>query len=229
MNLGEEQDNTYSVANHLAALWQGHIDSGNAAGLGNLYIVQIAIGAQGVTDGYMWHPDREPRLIPGKLDTVDISLFPFCRHIFSLLEKSLAAREEAYEIIGLHWRGGENDVTRPKEYLVEHLLPVYRRLFDEFDALLGNPPVVLHRLACPDRMHDMDPTGKHLESMCYINEVFDTLAREYDNVTVFDVKEAPQYVPDVRGNGLFIKDVVHFTGEVNGWVAGHILQDYIAR
>ena len=88
MNLAEEQDNTYSVANCLAASWQKHIDSGNALGLPDLYIVQIAIGAQGVTDGYMWHPDREKKLVPGKLGTVDISLFPFCEHIFGLLDDS---------------------------------------------------------------------------------------------------------------------------------------------
>ena len=55
MNLGEAQDNTYSVANCLASVWQKHIDGGNERGLGDLYIVHIAIGAQGVTDGYTQH------------------------------------------------------------------------------------------------------------------------------------------------------------------------------
>ena len=91
MNLAETQDNTYSVANCLAALWQDHIDSGNAFGLPDLYIVQIAIGAQGVTRQYMWHPDRAEKLIPGKLGTVDISLYLYCMHHFSLLEDSFRA------------------------------------------------------------------------------------------------------------------------------------------
>ena len=88
MNLAEEQDNTYSVANCLAAAWQKQIDAGNPQDLPDLYIVQIAIGAQGVTEGYMWHPDRAPCLTPGKLGKVDISLFPFTTHVFSLLKES---------------------------------------------------------------------------------------------------------------------------------------------
>ena len=227
MNLAEEQDNTYSVANCLAALWQKQIDSGNPEGLPDLYILQIAIGAQSVTEGYMWHPDRAPQLTPGKLGKVDISLFPFTAHVLSLLKKSFAEREIDYEIIGLHWRGGENDVSATAEHLHEHLAPIYRRIFGEFDRLLDAPPTVLHRLVCPDRMRDTDPTGGKLERMHYINKVFDDLARERKNVRVFDARRAPQFLPDVRGNGLFLADAVHFTPEVNAWVAEEILNDYI--
>ena len=226
MNLAEEQDNTYSVANCLAASWQKHIDNGNALGLPDLYIVQIAIGAQGVTEGYMWHPDRAPQLTPGKLGKVDISLFPFSCRVFSLLEKSFAERGIDYEIIGAHWRGGENDVSATTEHLCEHLESVYCRIFDEFDRLLGTPPTVLHRLVCPDRMTDTDPTGGKLARMHYINSVFDKLARERENVSVFDARRAPQFLPDVRGNGLFIADAVHFTPEVNAFVAEEILKNY---
>lgn len=226
MNLAEEQDNTYSVANCLAAAWQAHIDGGNPRGLPDLYIVQIAIGAQGVTDGYMWHPDRAPQLIPGKLGKVDISLFPFSCRVLSLLEKSFAEKGMDYEIIGLHWRGGENDVSATTEHLQEHLERIYTRIFDEFDRLLGAPPIVLHKLVCPDRMTDTDPTGGKLTRMHYINSVFESLARERKNVSVFDARRAPQFIPDVRGNGLFIADAVHFTPEVNTWVAEEILKNY---
>jgi hypothetical protein len=41
MNLAEEQDNTYSVANCLATLWQNHINEGNKNNLPDLYIIQI--------------------------------------------------------------------------------------------------------------------------------------------------------------------------------------------
>ena len=44
MNLAEEQDNTYSIANCLAKLWQDEIDNGNKRDLPDLYIVQIAVG-----------------------------------------------------------------------------------------------------------------------------------------------------------------------------------------
>ena len=82
MNLAEEQDNTYSIANCLATIWQKHIDDSNLHDLPDLHIVHIAIGAQGITEQYMWYPKREPKLVPGKLGTVDISLFSFSKHIF---------------------------------------------------------------------------------------------------------------------------------------------------
>ena len=226
MNLAEEQDNTYSLANCLAAMWQKHIDNGNQANLPDLYIVQIAIGAQGVTEGYMWHPDRMPQLTPGKLGKVDISLFPFTVRVLSLLDKSFTEQGIDYEILGLHWRGGENDVSATTEHLHEHLESVYRRIFDEFDRLLWNPPTVLHRLVCPDRMRDTDPTGGKLTRMHYINEIFDKLASERENVSVFDARRAPQFLPDVRGNGLFLADAVHFTPEVNAFAAEEILEGY---
>jgi len=226
MNLAEEQDNTYSIANCLAALWQNHIDSGNVLGLPDLYIIQIAIGAQGVTDGYMWYPDRKETLVSGKLGTVDISLFPFCEHIFSLLHDSFVKMDMDYEIIGLHWRGGENDVTATNEYLRQNLEKIYTRIFGEFNRVLGEPPIVLHRIVCPDRMNDMDPTGRQLENMKYINEVFENLQKSYKNISVFDPRTAPQYIPDVRGNGLFIEDAVHFIPEVNMWIAENVLKKY---
>ena len=227
MNLAEEQDNTYSVANCLATAWQKQIDGGNAQDLPDLYIVQIAIGAQGVTEGYMWHPDRAPQLTPGKLGKVDISLFPFTARVLSLLKESFAEKNTDFEIIGLHWRGGENDVSATAEHLHEHLERVYRRILGEFDRLLDAPPTVLHRLVCPDRMMDTDPTGGKLERMQYINEIFEKMANGCPNIRIFDARRAPQFVPDVRGNGLFIADAVHFTPEVNAWVAEEILKDYI--
>ncbi len=226
MNLAEEQDNTYSVANCLATLWQKHVDNGNAFNLPDLYIIQIAIGAQGVTDGYMWNPEMEKKLIPGKLGTVNISLFSFCKHIFSLLDRSFAKMNKEYEIIGLHWRGGENDVTAEKEYLSHHLEGIYTKMFTEFNSILGNPPIVLHKIVCPERMNDMDPTGKYLEKMNYINDAFEMLQRKFKNVSVFDVRSAPCFLPDIRCNGLFIDDAVHFTPQVNQWVARSILEQY---
>ena len=229
MNLAEEQDHTYSVANCLAALWQKQADSGNPRGLPDLYVLQIAIGAEGVTEGYMWHPARPPRLIPGVLGTVDISLFPFSCRIFSLLEESFTAMDTDFEIIGLHWRGGENDVTAPKEALTEGLEGIYRIMLEDFNRLLKSPPVILHRIVCPDRMNDMDPTGGYLENMAVINGVFDRLAEAYENVSVFDHRAYPAYDPRVRGNGLFLSDAVHYTPAVNQWVAHEILRRYMAR
>ena len=147
--------------------------------------------------------------------------------IFSLLEESFAAMDTDYEIIGLHWRGGENDVTAAREVLAEGLEDIYSAMLDEFNRLLKSPPVILHRIVCPDRMNDMDPTGGYLENMAIINGVFDRLAETYENVTVFDPRAYPGYDPRVRGNSLFIEDAVHYTPAVNQWVAKEILRQYI--
>ncbi len=230
MNLGEEQDDTYSVANCLAKLWQSEFDSGNVYDLPELYIVQIAIGAQGVTDGYMWNPDYPKNLVPGKLGTVDISLYPFTRHILSLVMKSLAERGVEAESVFIHWRGGENDSTASHEDLQKNLKNIYMKLFDSFsEALGGRVPTILHRIVCNDRCMDLDPSGEKLKKMHYINRVFDELSAENENLTVFDVRSAPQYRPDIRGNGIFIDDVVHFTSEVNNWVAQQILKYCVGK
>ena len=221
MNLGEEQDHTYSLANCMAATWQQRIDSGES--LPDLHIIQIAIGAQGVTRNYMWYPDREETLIPGALGTANISLFPLACNIFSLLDDSLGE----YDIIGLHWRGGENDVEETADYLRAELADIYRRIFAEFDDRLHTPPIVLHRLCCPDRMMDMDPTGNALENMHFINHVFDVLANENEHISLFDPRNAPFYDPNTREKGLFLPDAVHYTPGVNRWVADHIIDTYL--
>lgn len=191
-----------------------------------VYIIQIAIGAQGVTEGYMWYPEKELRMIPGKLGIVDISLFPYCKHIFSLLDDSFTKKQMESDIIGLHWRGRENDITQTMEYLSENLECIYSVIFDEFNSLLGNVPFILHKLVCSDRMNDLDPTGKYLANMHFINQVFYQLEKRYTNISVFDPRCFPQYLPDVRGNGLFIEDMVHFTSDVNSWIAEFIINEY---
>ena len=75
-------------------------------------------------------------------------------------------------------------------------------------------------------MNSMDPTGQFLDNMHYINDVFNLLEEKYDNITVFDMSNFPQYIPNVPGNGLFMKDLIHYTKEVNSWVAEEILNKY---
>jgi hypothetical protein len=225
MNLAEEQDNTYSVANCLARLWQNYIDSEKENQLPNLYIIQIAIGAQGVTDRYMWSPSREKRLIPGKLGQVDISLFPFSKHIFKMIDDSFAEMGKDYEIIGLHWRGGENDIEENKDFLLGNLEEIYVEIFNEFNRILKNPPIVLHKIVAYDRANELDSTGKYAENIDVINNVFERLQKRYTNISIFDVRQFPKYIPNIRCNGIFIQDAVHFTEEVNYWVAESILKN----
>ncbi len=220
MNLGEEQDHTWSVANCLAGQWQRAIDSGRQ--LPDLYIVQIAIGAQGVTEEYMWYPDRVPRLIPGPLGTADISLHPLATHILSLLPESFHAMGKTPRYL-LHWRGGENDMTVPYRQLQHTLLPIYRRMFADYrDALGQDAEVVLHRLVCRERAMERDPSGGHLASMAVINDAFEALAREA-KTTILDVRTCPYYAADPRQHGIFLEDAVHFTPEVNHWVAQQVI------
>ena len=227
MNLAEECDDSYSVANCLAKHWQAAIDGGEA--LPDLYIVHIAIGAQGVSRRYMWYPGREKKLIPGRLGVIDISLYPFTAHILSLVEESFSSMGKDFEILGLHWRGGENDTVPEREEIERELYGIYLRIFDGFEAAIGKYPLILHKIVCPDRCMDMDPTGRKLENMHFINGVFERLTERYEGASIFDATTAPQFALGVRGNGIFISDCVHYTPEVNDWVAKSILLDYKSK
>ena len=237
MNLGEEQDDTYSLANCLAAQWQKKIDEGEK--LPDLYIVHIAIGAEGVTekylpDGgvekYMWNPLYEKTLIPGKLGKVKIALYPFALHILSLIRESFAEAGKAYEIMDLYWRGGENDMETPCEILRDRLKATYERMFSGFyEALGGRVPLTLNRILNGEAMMKLDPSGEYKKSMDFINSTFDALSEENGNISVFDCSKAPFYRENVSANGLFIDDLVHYTPETNQWNARVILEDYIKK
>lgn len=228
MNLAEEQDDTYSVANCLARRWQDEIDNGR--NLPDLYIVQIAIGAQGISEGQMWNPDYEKRLIPGKKGTVDISLYPYTLHILGIMQKSFDALGVEPDFVGLHWRGGEQDWLCSQEYLENKIQELYEKMFGDFYCAIGQKvPVILHRFVAKDYCIEKDSTGQLLQNSCYINEVFEKMERNHSNISIFDVRKAPFYIEGVRGNGIFIEDVAHFTPDTNKWVAEEILKEYIER
>ena len=111
--------------------------------------------------------------------------------------------------------------------LHSELLPIYRVLLDGFNSHLHTPPVYLHRLLCRDRANDCDPTGVMLKNMEYINNTFEVLTDEYENVVMFDPAESPRYVPDIRGSGIFMEDGVHFTRVENEWVARWVIDKYL--
>lgn len=228
MNVAEEQDHTYSVANCLARLWQDKIDVGNE--LSDLYIVQIAIGAQGVTNGFMWNPDYERKLVPGKLGTVDISLYPFTVRILSQIKKSLYDIGKTPDAIKMHWRGGESDAFVSEELVHQTLKPNYNTLFNGFYNALGEKvPTVLHKIVCHERCAVLDPSGKAFVKMNYINEAFEEMAMKSANMTVFDVCDCPHYVHDQKENGLFIEDAIHYNPQTNRWVAEQIMDSFSTR
>lgn len=226
MNLAETQDNTYSVANQLARLWQAAIDGG--AALPDLYVIQIAIGSQGLLD--MWHPDRPRKLIPGKLGDVDISLYPYAIHILTLLREHLDRCELEPDFVGLHWRGGEQETRRSREELETVLKDTYKRVFAGFRRAVGHDfPITLHRMPFYDVMKKEDPSGAHLANMEYINGLFDELAAEDAAISVFDPLLAPHYDPNAWDKNLFRWDLIHYTGQTNTWVAEEILKEYQSR
>ncbi len=224
MNLAETQDDTYSVANCLARQWQDAIDAGRE--LPDLYIIHIAIGAQGVTEKYMWYPERAPRLVPGPLGTVDISLYPFALNILALVGASFRELGKTPEFL-MHWRGGEEDTCTHVEQLECVIEDIYIRMFAGFYSALGTKiPLVLHYMPFYERAMETDPSGEAWRSMQYINTVFEKLARENDNISVFDPRRAPFYDPDTREHNLYISDAVHFTPQTNAWVASEILRGF---
>lgn len=227
MNLGETQDHTYSVANCLARKWQNEIDYGIS--LPNLYIVHIAIGAQGVTKKYMWNPDKAQILKPGKLFEADISLYSFTCHILSLIKNSFEKQGLQYEILGLHWRGGEEEINEPVEELRKELKSIYKEIFGGmWDALGEAVPTVLHNIVIDDYVQKQSNSNAK-NSMDYINIVFRELSEEYGNISLSDIRKSPFYHPLEKGYGLFQDDFVHYTKDVNEWVAEEIVKTYKAK
>ena len=74
-----------------------------------------------------------------------------------------------------------------------------------------------------------DTTGGHLGAMTYINYVFEQLTHELDATSIFDPTKCPFYNPAIWDSGIYRWDLIHYTGEMNTWVAEEILNEYIAR
>jgi hypothetical protein len=227
MNLAETQDNTYSVPNQLAKIWQAEIDKGEA--LNDLYIVQISIGSQGLYD--MWNMEMERKLKPGILGEVEISLFPFTVHILTLLNKYFKDNDIEPDFVGMHWRGGEQETRRPFASLMEgRLKNDYKKFFGSLREALGyDAPIVLHKMPFVEVFAREDTTGGHLGAMTYINYVFEQLTHELEDTTIFDPTKCPFYNPAIWDSGIYRWDLIHYTGEMNAWVAEEILKDYIGK
>ena len=224
MNLGELTENFGSVANYLAPMWQKAVDSGEE--LPDLYIVNISLGAQGVTEEYMWYPEREVKFVPGHIGVADISLTPYAENILSRVKKyfdGLGVKPKTC----IHWRGGENDYLVPRSKLEVCLPEIYREIFTRLWSSLGDKPkTVLHRIVCDTRANDFNPIdGLSLISMGYVNNVFYGLTEEFENVEVFDAAKIPGYTLATEERGIFLEDKVHFTAAANKWVAEKVFED----
>ena len=225
MNLAETQDNTYSVPNCLARRWQNAIDNGE--NLPDLYIIQIAIGSQGVYG--MWHPDREPVLVPGVHGTCNISMYPLATHVLSLFNKYMKDNDLTPDFVGMHWRGGEQETDFSPAELENKLKGLYHRIFDGLREAIGyEVPITLHRMPFVKVMQksDEEKGGTHLESMNFINNLFNELASEIPNTTVFDIRQAPFYDEYAWDCNIFRWDLIHYSPKANDYVAEQILEGY---
>ena len=175
----------------------------------------------------MWYPDREKCLKPGVLGKADISLYPFSRHILSLLKDSFDKKHTDFDIMGLHWRGGEEDTSVQVDLLQGTLEKLYTRMIKDFREDVGKDfPFVFHTIECKSRLRLNDPTGRQTESMNYINSVFRSLSEQFENVSVFNPETLSVYDADAENSGLYEADLVHFTKEANRLTALRILEDY---
>ena len=144
-----------------------------------------------------------------------------------MVKDSFTEKGLEYEILGIHWRGGEEETVVAMNLLEGKLEDIYRSIFSGFyDALDCNPPIVLHRLVIEECMNKNDSSGERLRRMNYINSVFETLERENNHFKIFDPRRYPNYDEKAVGSALFKEDLVHFTSDVNRWVAETILKDY---
>ncbi len=226
MNLAEEQDHTACLATETARLWQAEIDAGNPRDLPDLYIIQISIGGQGVSKRFMWYPERPPKLKPGKLGTVDISLYPYACHILRLAFADLRAQGKQPVSLALHWIGGEEEAGVPLEELTD-LRSIYDRLFQGFREAIGQEcPILLYRDLSGNGVQQQ---GYPLDSYFYIRGVFEELAAAGPDIRICSAEDSPYWQEGIPTNGIFVEDCVHYTGDVQRWFAGQAMADAYAR
>ena len=234
MNLAETQDDTYSLANCLAPVWEREAEKNPS--LPDLYIVQIAVGAQGVSREYMWNPEYPVKLVPGPLGTVRISLFPYTERILSLIKPYFTERGQEYDIFSLHWRGGENDTgIGTPDHVLPQIKPVYRQLFDMFRRSLGEmPPTVLYEIEFGEKNYkrtDGVNTDNMRATTPEINRMFRAYAEETPEITTFHPFSLSLYDKDEPETwGIFLPtDGVHYSAEANREIADRIMAEAVEK
>lgn len=213
-NLGETQDNTYSFAYFFAKLWQDAIDCG-VADLPDLYVVQISVGSQGIING-MWNRDKEKVMIPGPLDTVDISLFPWAMQVNRLVMKNLKRSGKKPIVIGWHWIGSEQEIHK-EAYNRDDFQERYNYFFDSMLASIGEQcPLFLYKIGCKkycERHHlpasAVDAVNKALQIQC----------ERHENVTIIDIEKCPLWDALQEHNGVYAEDDAHYLADTQKWFA----------
>lgn len=211
VNLGETQTDNACLSTEYARLWQ------QDGSLPPLYIVQMAIGAQGVTKRFMWYPERERRLIPGLHGEADISLFPLSCEVMSRALSDLRSQGLDPIVSGLEWLGGEEEDELPMEELDGVLPEIYHTMLSGWREAAGRRlPVYLYHIRSDEQKRRQE---KSLRPLQYINDVFDRLAAEETDVFTVEPHACPLYDPALPNSGLYLPDFVHYLPEVNLWLA----------
>jgi len=219
-NLGEDADDTACMPTYLARMWEERPE------LPPLYIIRVSVGAEGVTEPWMWYPDAPRRLIPGPLGKASISLFPFSCDVIRRAMDDLRSRGLNPLVLGLHWLGGEEETGVPPEKL-DTLPGIYRRLFRGWREAAGCPvPVYLYLIRSAERSAAVGEDPRCIE---IINSTFRSLSREDPLVFTVDPRDCPSFDPtEPLVNGIYSPDGNHLSGETQRWFAERILREAAA-
>jgi len=225
MNLGETQDHTCCLATEFARRWQRHIDSGNALGLPDLYVIQISIGGQGIAEhekfGNMWYRNRPRVLVPGHLFEVDISLFPLTVQI---LEKAVANLRNAGKnpvVIGLHWNQWETEVDTGSSAVLD-ARENFSQTFAGFRKAIGMDFVIYLYKPLSDVYQN--PLG-----LAAVSRILEDFARDPERYRLIDLTSSELYDETSPEKGIFQSDRVHYTCQAQRWFADCFWQELFGR
>ena len=222
-NLGETQDHTASLSYYLALRWQHAIDAGTA--LPDLYIVQISIGSQGIING-MWNPDWPRSMKPGPLDSVNISLFPLAKRVFSLAWESIEQQGLTPLLAGWHWIGSEQDVQHGA-YLREDLPARYDSFFDTLLSCIAHPcPVYLYKIYMKEwcKRHDIPA-----EAVDRINEQLLRQCAKQKDFHMVAAENSPLWDASLPNLGIYAPDNGHYLAPVHQWFADRFFDEWTSR
>lgn len=216
-NLAETQDHTCCFAYNFAKMWQGAIDGG--ARLPDLYIVQISIGSQGIKNG-MWNKNKSECLVPGRLGTVDISLYPMCIRMSHAVMRDLRSRFKNIAVLGIQWLGSEQD-AHPGGYTSEDFRDLYDDFFRKIPAAIGeNTPVCIYRLSC----YKFSDSKEWADGIAAVNAELDRQAGLH-GFEVTSAENSPFWDESSQTLGVFAPDNAHYLAKVQRWFAEQYFEE----
>lgn len=165
----------------------------------DLYVINIARGAQGITKNDSrydhWNPTRQD----GDLE----SLYPRAIHYITVTIRELQRQGLEPYVIGLDWNQWE---AEDQALSVAQYKSTYASFFATFDAVIPNDDYKL--FVC-------NPTSTWYGHTATIKEAFRQLALTKSNMHI--------YSPDALSVNTFLPDTRHYTPEAFNGIANHLL------